>query len=223
MYENENPQYLNFDEMVSFCVDSIKDTFRPGLDYIGGHSLGGHFAYAMCIELKKRGLMPKGILILDTLPKLNKINTEVKKDISEEEFKLFVLTMGIGNMLNHDFSYLKEMKYEDAKAEIIRISKEDSYISSFFDEEYLDKYLKMQFHHILLARDVVLPKCELDIPIKIVRTTENEQYVKALFNEWQEYTSQKIEIVDFESNHTSMMKLPHVVKLAEIVEKLLEE
>ena len=81
----------------------------------------------------------------------------------------------------------------------------------------------MQFHHILLARDVVLPKCELDIPIKIVRTTENEQYVKALFNEWQEYTSQKIEIVDFESNHTSMMKLPHVVKLAEIVEKLLEE
>ncbi len=223
LYENENPQYLNFDEMVSFCVDSIKDTFRPGLDYIGGHSLGGHFAYAMCIELKKRGLMPKGILILDTLPKLNKINTEVKKDISEEEFKLFVLTMGIGNMLNHDFSYLKEMKYEDAKAEIIRISKEDSYISSFFDEEYLDKYLKMQFHHILLARDVVLPKCELDIPIKIVRTTENEQYVKALFNEWQEYTSQKIEIVDFESNHTSMMKLPHVVKLAEIVEKLLEE
>lgn len=223
LYEDETPKYLSFDEMVSFCIDSISSTFRPDVDYIGGHSLGGHFAYAMCVELIKRGMKPKGILILDTLPELNKINTEVKKDISEEEFKLFVLTMGIGNMLNHDFSYLREMSYEDAKAELLKISKEDEYIASFFNENYLDKYLKMQLHHILLSRDVVLPKEKLDIPIKIVRTTENEQYVKDLFNEWQDYTKHEIEIIDIESNHTSMMKLPHVIKLAEIVEELLED
>lgn len=168
LYEDETPKYLSFDEMVSFCIDSISSTFRPDVDYIGGHSLGGHFAYAMCVELIKRGMKPKGILILDTLPELNKINTEVKKDISEEEFKLFVLTMGIGNMLNHDFSYLREMSYEDAKAELLKISKEDEYIASFFNENYLDKYLKMQLHHILLSRDDVLPKEKLDIPIKIV-------------------------------------------------------
>ena len=223
LYEDETPKYLSFDEMVSFCIDSISSTFRPDVDYIGGHSLGGHFAYAMCVELIKRGMKPKGILILDTLPELNKINTEVKKDISEEEFKLFVLTMGIGNMLNHDFSYLREMSYEDAKAELLKISKEDEYIASFFNENYLDKYLKMQLHHILLSRDVVLPKEKLEIPIKIVRTTENEQYVKDLFNEWQDYTKHEIEIIDIESNHTSIMKLPHVIKLAEIVEELLED
>ena len=39
-----NPQ-ISFDEMVSFCIDSISSTFRPDVDYIGGHSLGGHFAY----------------------------------------------------------------------------------------------------------------------------------------------------------------------------------
>lgn len=81
----------------------------------------------------------------------------------------------------------------------------------------------MQLHHILLSRDVVLPKEKLDIPIKIVRTTENEQYVKDLFNEWQDYSKHEIEIIDIESNHTSMMKLPHVIKLAEIVEELLED
>ena len=51
----------------------------------------------------------------------------------------------------------------------------------------------------------------------------SEQYVKDLFNEWQDYTKHEIEIIDIESNHTSMMKLPHVIKLAEIVEELLED
>lgn len=223
LYDDEQPQYLNFNEMVDFCIRSIEDTYRPGVDYLSGHSLGGHFAYAMCYKLMQKNKLPKGLVILDTAPSLNAIDTNVEQDISEEEFKLFVLTMGIGNMLNEDVSRFENMTYEQVKAEIVEMSKSDETIASFLNEQYLDKYLKIQLHHILLSREVILPKEKLDVPITIIRTTEHEQYVKDLFLEWQEYSSQEITILDFKANHTSMMKLPHVTKLAKQIEDVINK
>ena len=219
LYEDEPLKYLSFDEMVDFFLQAIEGTYRPGVDYLAGHSLGGHFAFTMCVELMKKGKAPKGLIILDTTPSLDLISTDAQQDINEEDFKLFVLTMGIGNMMNVDTKRFENMSYEEVKNEIIEISKTDEMVASFLNEQYLDKYLKMQLHHILMSREVVLPKVKIDVPIHVIRTTEHEQQVYQLFEQWKDYAGRDLKIIDMDANHTSMMKLPHVQDLAEKIEK----
>ncbi|WP_121639835.1 non-ribosomal peptide synthetase [Virgibacillus sp. Bac330] len=218
LYDDEQPQYLSFEEMVDFCLQAIDQTYRPGKDYLAGHSLGGHLAFAMCVELIKKDKAPKGLIILDTTPSLDLIKTDAAKNINEEDFKLLLLTMGIGNMMNVDSKRFEGLSYHEAKNVILEMSETDERIASFLNEEYLDKYLKMQLHHILMSREIVLPKVQLDIPIHVIRTTEHEEYVYELFEQWHDYTKD-LNIIDMNANHTSMMKLPHVKELAEKIEK----
>ena len=222
LYDDEQPQYLSFDEMVDFCMQAIRDIYNPEKDYIAGHSLGGHFAYAMCHKFVKQGVKPRGLLILDTVPYLDEIAETQNQDVNEEEFKIFVLTMGIGNMINGDTKRFENMSYDQIKEEIIRMSKTDETIASFMNEDYLDKYLKMQLHHILLSREVKLPKEKIALPIDVIRTTAHEERVKELFNDWKQFSSEEVCIYDFEANHTSMMKLPCVVNLAKLIEKIIK-
>lgn len=219
LYDDEQPQYKTFEETVEFCLQAIEGKYRPGVDYIAGHSLGGHFAFTMCAELMKRGKAPKGLIILDTTPSLDLIDTGAQQDISDEEFKLFVLTMGIGNMMNIDPKQFENLSFEEAKNAIIEMSKTDEMVASFLNEQYLDKYLKMQLHHILMSREVVLPKVKLDVPIYVIRTTEHEKYVYDLFEQWRDYAARGLTIIDMDANHTTMMKLPKVLDLAQKIEK----
>ncbi len=214
LYEDEDTTYLGYDEMVDFSTKVIDDYYRPGIDYLAGHSLGGHFAFGVCNKLIQEGRAPKGLIILDTIPELNIIETDENKDINEEEFKLFVLAMGIGNMLDFDPDELRNMDYEDAKRKIIEKSKNNDKVKGFMNENYLDKYLKMQLHHMLLSRDIKLPNIKLDIPIYAFRTLENDSKVIESFNEWADYTSNQFNIIDIDGNHTTMMRLPHVKTLA---------
>lgn len=219
LYEDEETTYLGYDEMVDFSLKAIEECYRPGIDYLAGHSLGGHFAFGVCNKLTKEGKAPKGLIILDTIPTLKDASgNDNKQDINEEEFKLFVLAMGIGNILEFDPDELRNMSYEEARRKIIEESSKNEKVKYFMNKKYLDKYLKMQLHHMLLSKEVTLPNIKLDIPIYAFRTLENDSKVIESFNDWSNYTTKKFSIIDISGNHTTMMRLPHVKDLASKIE-----
>ncbi len=222
LYDDEKLEYLSFAEMVLFCLESIGEKYRPGIDYIAGHSFGGQLAFAMTNKLVEQDMAPKGLIILDTLPRLDLIKTDLQHNINEDDFTLFLLTMGIGNMINIDQEKFKNMSYDEIKKEIIKIAKRDNTISSFLNAQYLDKYLKLQLHHILISREIRLSKIRKNIPTYVVRTTEQEKELYDMFLEWNNYIEGKAKIIDIEANHTSMMKRPYIIDLARNIEEVIK-
>ncbi|MGP5014783.1 amino acid adenylation domain-containing protein [Glutamicibacter ardleyensis] len=220
---DELPEYLSFEEMVDFCLDSAADHVSQNT-YIGGHSLGGHIAFNMCARLLDRGVRPKGLIILDTPPDLGAIPI-TSTDMTDEEFKLFVLSMGIGNMIHSDPDELRQLSLEDAKSRVLEAARSDATIAAFMDEDLLDRYLRLQLHQMTYSRDVVLTPIKLDIPIYVFRSTEHPEEVRTLFDDWKRFSGGEITFIDVPGNHTSMMRQPHVVELADLLERncLLEQ
>ncbi|HDT6612198.1 TPA: amino acid adenylation domain-containing protein [Bacillus paranthracis] len=221
LYDDEEPTFLDYDELVQVFLRSIEGTYRPGQDYLGGHSLGGHIAFGMCCELIKQGKAPKGLLILDTTPSLQVVKGAKDEKIAEEDFKMMVLAAGIGNMMGVDPEELKQLSYEEAKTRVVAVAQKDEKLKTFINETYLDKYLKLQIHSLLMSRTLELEKTQLDIPIKVFKTQFHTEELVERFDAWHNYTNQACTFIDIPGTHTTMMRLPHVKEVAKKIEEQL--
>ncbi|MCR8982879.1 thioesterase domain-containing protein [Brevibacillus laterosporus] len=114
---------LAFQELVQMYTEAISEIYRSGIDYIGGHSLGGHLAYAITSELSRKGLSPKGVIILDTVP-IHEVAME-KFNIEDDAFKVYVLTALIGELLNIDPESVKGMSLTKEKQYVLTKAQED--------------------------------------------------------------------------------------------------
>ncbi|MED1664850.1 thioesterase domain-containing protein [Brevibacillus laterosporus] len=114
---------LAFQELVQMYTEAISEIYRSGIDYIGGHSLGGHLAYAITSELSRQGLSPKGVIILDTVP-IHEVAME-KFNIEDDAFKVYVLTAIIGELLNIDPESVKGMSLTKEKQYVLTKAQED--------------------------------------------------------------------------------------------------
>jgi thioesterase domain-containing protein/acyl carrier protein len=196
LYEDEEPQYLSYEELVAFFMKSIEGTYRPGVDFLGGHSLGGHIAFGLCQELIKQGRPPKGLIILDTTPSLQLIEGADNEDVSEEELKMLLLALGMGNMVGIPQEQLNGLSYESAKKVIIEAAKKDEKVNDFLTGDYLDE-------------------TKLPVPIIVMKTTDHPEEIEERFTEWEKYSLEKVKYIEVPGNHVTMMRAPHVQRLAE--------
>ncbi|MFW3463994.1 thioesterase domain-containing protein [Streptomyces microflavus] len=213
----ESPVYPSFDEMVQFCSDSAAGVAGDGV-YIGGHSLGGHIAFYLATMLLDRGIRPKGLIILDTPPRLGDIPV-ADADLTEEETRVFILAMGIGGMLDQDRDLLKDLPYEEAKKVLLDRAKNDPRVSAFLSEDYLDRFLRLQMHQLMYSRDVVLPRRKLDIPVYVFRTKNHAPEVAGLFSDWGNYSVGEVTFVDIPGDHATMLRAPHVSEVAHLLDR----
>ncbi|MCX4656754.1 amino acid adenylation domain-containing protein [Streptomyces microflavus] len=213
----ESPVYPSFDEMVQFCSDSAAGVAGDGV-YIGGHSLGGHIAFYLATMLLDRGIRPKGLIILDTPPRLGDIPV-ADADLTEEETRVFILAMGIGGMLDQDRDLLKDLPYEEAKKVLLDRAKNDPRVSAFLSEDYLDRFLRLQMHQLMYSRDVVLPRRKLDIPVYVFRTKNHAPEVAGLFSDWENYSVGEVTFVDIPGDHATMLRAPHVSEVAHLLDR----
>ncbi|ARI50928.1 non-ribosomal peptide synthetase [Streptomyces sp. S8] len=213
----ETPVYPSFEEMVQFCSDSAAGVAGDGV-YIGGHSLGGHIAFYLATMLLDRGIRPKGLIILDTPPRLGDIPV-ADADLTEEETKVFILAMGIGGMLDQDRDALKDLPYEEAKQLLLDRAKNDPRVSAFLSEDYLDRFLRLQMHQLMYSRDVVLPQRKLDIPVHVFRTKNHAPEVARLFSAWENYAAGEVTFVDIPGDHATMLRAPHVSEVAQLLDR----
>ncbi|QWU16644.1 amino acid adenylation domain-containing protein [Paenibacillus sophorae] len=219
LFEEEEPQYLSYEELISLFVKSVDHTFRPGKDYLGGHSIGGHIAFGMCLELIRQGRPPKGLIILDTTPSLQLMEGTDHDDVTEDELKMLLLALGMGNMMGIPLERIKALSYEDAKQTIIEAAKEDEKVIDFMTADYLDKYLQLQLHNVMMSRVLELEAAKLSIPIIVMKTTEHPDEIEQRFTAWKDYSLEEIRYIDVPGNHVTMMRLPHVKQLALLIEK----
>ncbi|MRN56074.1 amino acid adenylation domain-containing protein [Paenibacillus sp. LC-T2] len=221
LYEGEEPRFLSYEQLVLTFLSSIEDSFRPHLDYLAGHSMGGHIAFGMCQELVRRGTPPKGLIILDTTPALTNEDS-IQVEMSEEELKLLVLVLGMGNLVGVPQERLKGLDYESAKAIILEEGRKDEAVRQFMSDGYLDKYLKLQMHNLIMSRILKLHPMPVPVPLYVYKTGEHPPEYEAMFQDWHRYTTSEVAIIPMSGNHVTMMRDPHVQNLAEHMKKVLQ-
>ncbi|OKP87476.1 hypothetical protein A3842_06350 [Paenibacillus sp. P3E] len=223
LYEDEAPQYLSYGELVSCYLQSISDTYNPETDYLGGHSVGGHIAFGMCQELIRQGRPPRGLIILDTTPSLELLAGSDDEDVSEEELKLMLLVLGMGNIMGLPNDQIKALGYEKAKQAIMDAARQDELVQDFMTADYLNKYLQIQLHNVMMSRVLELEATKLSIPIIVMKTLEHPDEIKQRFVAWNNYGSGDVRFIDIPGNHVTMMRQPYVTQLASLIDEATKE
>lgn len=220
LFEDEEPQFLSYEQMLDIFELAIKDHFRPGKDYFAGHSLGGHFALGLTQRMERKGISVKGLLILDTVPDME-VESNEKVEMSQEELKMLTLVLGMGNMVGMQPDEFKEMSYEEAKQIILNKAREDEAVKKFMDNEYLEKYLKIQMNHILLSQMMKIDSTPIQAPITVFQTQLHVEDFMSRFEEWNHWAKTSFEIVPVEGNHVTMIRRPYVEGLGKQIESIL--
>ncbi|MFJ5965680.1 amino acid adenylation domain-containing protein [Bacillus sp. NPDC093026] len=223
LYEDEEPQFLHYSELVSIFLEAIEAFYRPGIDYLAGHSMGGHLAYGMSQRLSHAGKMPKGLIILDTVPVLrDEADQALHADMNEEEVKMLALVLGMGNLVGIKPEALQGLSFQEVKQKILKEAEKDEVVHQFMNDQYLDKYLQMQTHNTIMSQAIELEKEPFPVPFYIVQSSEHATDFQKKFSDWEAYTKGSCSYYHIKGDHVTMMKRPQADELAQILQTIIK-
>ncbi len=223
LYEDEEPQFLHYTELVSIFVEAIETFYRPGVDYLAGHSMGGHLAYGMNQRLCHAGKAPKGLIILDTVPVLrDEADQALHADMNEEEVKMLALVLGMGNLVGIQPEALQGLSFQEVKQRILKEAEKDEVVHQFMNDQYLDKYLQMQTHNTIMSQAIELEKEPFDVPFYIVQSSDHAIDFQKKFSDWEAYTKGSCSYYHIKGDHVTMMKRPQADELARILQTMIK-
>ncbi|WP_144523424.1 non-ribosomal peptide synthetase [Bacillus pumilus] len=223
LYEDEEPQFLHYTELVSIFVEAIETFYRPGIDYLAGHSMGGHLAYGMNQRLCHAGKAPKGLIILDTVPVLrDEADQALHADMNEEEVKMLALVLGMGNLVGIQPEALQGLSFQEVKQRILKEAEKDEVVHQFMNDQYLDKYLQMQTHNTIMSQAIELEKEPFDVPFYIVQSSDHAIDFQKKFSDWEAYTKGSCSYYHIKGDHVTMMKRPQADELARILQTMIK-
>ncbi|MGD6828646.1 non-ribosomal peptide synthetase [Bacillus pumilus] len=223
LYEDEEPQFLHYTELVSIFVEAIETFYRPGIDYLAGHSMGGHLAYGMNQRLCHAGKAPKGLIILDTVPVLrDEADQGLHADMNEEEVKMLALVLGMGNLVGIQPEALQGLSFQEVKQRILKEAEKDEVVHQFMNDQYLDKYLQMQTHNTIMSQAIELEKEPFPVPFYIVQSSDHAIDFQKKFSDWEAYTKGTCSYYHIKGDHVTMMKRPQADELARILQTIIK-
>ncbi|WP_169057662.1 non-ribosomal peptide synthetase [Bacillus pumilus] len=223
LYEDEEPQFLHYTELVSIFVEAIETFYRPGVDYLAGHSMGGHLAYGMNQRLCHAGKAPKGLIILDTVPVLrDEADQALHADMNEEEVKMLALVLGMGNLVGIQPEALQGLSFQEVKQRILKEAEKDEVVHQFMNDQYLDKYLQMQTHNTIMSQAIELEKEPFYVPFYIVQSSDHAIDFQKKFSDWEAYTKGSCSYYHIKGDHVTMMKRPQADELARILQTMIK-
>ncbi|GLF88084.1 hypothetical protein R51_31290 [Bacillus safensis] len=223
LYEDEEPQFLHYTELVTLFIEAIETFYRPGIDYIAGHSMGGHLAYGMNQRLCHAGKAPKGLIILDTVPVLrDEADQALHADMNEEEVKMLALVLGMGNLVGIQPEALQGLSFQEVKQKILKEAEKDEVVHQFMNDQYLDKYLQMQTHNTIMSQAIELEKEPFPVPFYIVQSSDHASDFQKKFADWEAYTQESCSYYHIKGDHVTMMKRPQADELARILQTIIK-
>lgn len=224
LYEDEEPQFLHYTELVTIFMEAIDTLYRPGKDYLAGHSMGGHLAYGMNQRLCHAGKAPKGLIILDTVPVLrDEADQALHADMNEEEVKMLALVLGMGNLVGIQPEALQGLSFQEVKQKILKEAEKDEVVHQFMNDHYLDKYLQMQTHNTIMSQAIELEKEPFPVPFYIVQSSDHATDFQKKFADWEAYTKETCTYYQIKGDHVTMMKRPQADELAQILQTIVKE
>ncbi|WP_144486101.1 non-ribosomal peptide synthetase [Bacillus safensis] len=223
LYEDEEPQFLHYTELVTLFIEAIETFYRPGIDYLAGHSMGGHLAYGMNQRLCHAGKAPKGLIILDTVPVLrDEADQALHADMNEEEVKMLALVLGMGNLVGIQPEALQGLSFQEVKQKILKEAEKDEVVHQFMNDQYLDKYLQMQTHNTIMSQAIELEKEPFPVPFYIVQSSDHASDFQKKFADWEAYTKESCSYYHIKGDHVTMMKRPQADELARILQTIIK-
>ncbi|MGV2539066.1 amino acid adenylation domain-containing protein [Bacillus pumilus] len=223
LYEDEEPQFLHYTELVTIFIEAIETFYRPGIDYLAGHSMGGHLAYGMNQRLCHAGKAPKGLIILDTVPVLrDEADQALHADMNEEEVKMLALVLGMGNLVGIQPEALQGLSFQEVKQTILKEAEKDEVVHQFMNDQYLDKYLQMQTHNTIMSQAIELEKEPFPVPFYIVQSSDHAIDFQKKFSDWEAYTKGSCSYYHIKGDHVTMMKRPQADELARILQTIIK-
>ncbi|UPI92350.1 amino acid adenylation domain-containing protein [Bacillus safensis] len=223
LYEDEEPQFLHYTELVTLFIEAIETFYRPGIDYLAGHSMGGHLAYGMNQRLSHAGKAPKGLIILDTVPVLrDEADQALHADMNEEEVKMLALVLGMGNLVGIQPEALQGLSFQEVKQKILKEAEKDEVVHQFMNDQYLDKYLQMQTHNTIMSQAIELEKEPFPVPFYIVQSSDHASDFQKKFADWEAYTKESCSYYHIKGDHVTMMKRPQADELARILQTIIK-
>ncbi|WP_449376701.1 amino acid adenylation domain-containing protein [Bacillus safensis] len=223
LYEDEEPQFLHYTELVTLFIEAIETFYRPGIDYLSGHSMGGHLAYGMNQRLCHAGKAPKGLIILDTVPVLrDEADQALHADMNEEEVKMLALVLGMGNLVGIQPEALQGLSFQEVKQKILKEAEKDEVVHQFMNDQYLDKYLQMQTHNTIMSQAIELEKEPFPVPFYIVQSSDHASDFQKKFADWEAYTKESCSYYHIKGDHVTMMKRPQADELARILQTIIK-
>ncbi|MDM5296919.1 amino acid adenylation domain-containing protein [Bacillus pumilus] len=223
LYEDEEPQFLHYTELVTIFIEAIETFYRPGIDFLAGHSMGGHLAYGMNQRLCHAGKAPKGLIILDTVPVLrDEADQALHADMNEEEVKMLALVLGMGNLVGIQPEALQGLSFQEVKQKILKEAEKDEVVHQFMNDHYLDKYLQMQTHNTIMSQAIELEKEPYSVPFYIVQSSDHASDFQQKFTDWEAYTKETCTYYQIKGDHVTMMKRPQADELAQILEHIVK-
>lgn len=215
-------------ELINTYLEAINKVFKPGVDYIGGHSFGGALAFKISLELARQGRAPKGLIIIDTPPSpfSNVHDNKGLKGIGlgDEELKVFAMVFVLGNLLGiskEELEELKKLEYKEIQKYILEKSKEDVMLKGLLNQLFLDLYLNVLADNIKMIEESVFIEGFLPIPIVIFRAIEGDSNIN--FKEWIDHTDKECKIIDVPGTHINMIRNPNVKKFAKCLDKVFSD
>lgn len=145
------------------------------------------------------------------------------EELSEEELKLMLLVLGMGNMVGLPNDQIKALGYEKAKQAIIEAAKQDELVQDFMTADYLNKYLQIQLHNVMMSRVLELEATKLSIPIIVMKTLEHPDEIDKRFEAWNNCSLRDVRFIDVPGNHVTMMRQPYVTQLASLIDEATKE
>ncbi|MFS3915776.1 amino acid adenylation domain-containing protein [Bacillus australimaris] len=223
LYEDEEPQFLHYTGLVTIFIEAIETFYRPGVDYLAGHSMGGHLAYGMNQRLSHAGKAPKGLIILDTVPVLrDEADQALHADMNEEEVKMLALVLGMGNLVGIQPEALQGLSFQEVKQKILKEAEKDEVVHQFMNDQYLDKYLQMQTHNTIMSQAIELEKEPFPVPFYIVQSSDHAADFQKKFADWEAYTKESCSYYHIKGDHVTMMKRPQADELARILQTIVK-
>ncbi len=207
------------ESLAAYCVESIKSARPEGPYYLAGHSFGGKVAYETALQLRQQGDLVPFVALFDAAAPQSQLERTIQMDKDrfyqqDDSGMLLELLQAFERLtdvsLHISRTDLEDLTY-DLQLEFVRKSlRQIGLLTQVNDEEVLQGMLT-----VLRVNSNMLytPADSLDLPMKIF-LADNGNRIQTVepYLDWEQYGD--VEIVEVSGNHTSMLKEPHIAKLA---------
>jgi amino acid adenylation domain-containing protein len=222
--EGEQLPHTDFAEMVTHYVERLLEVQPIGPYFLAGHSFGALVAFAMAQRLLAQGQSIGMLTILDTHAPLGPV--AIENSWLGGNVPLVVL---IGQFLCLIFD--REITFSKESVEGLNDQEQLNFVAQQLAEENLLpadditdhlRGLLTVFKSQLIMQNEYLPDSYIPLPITLFRSSELMMYLSEpeTYSEdmgWGQYSSRPVPIHYVPGNHVTMMMMPHVEKLAELM------
>lgn len=212
----ERKPFTCLEEMAAYYVEAIKQNKPKGPYSISGYCVGGIIAYEIAYQLQKQGETVDVLAIIDICPP-----SEASEGVDDAFIVWFfgdTLLKSFGMKLEQlSIEELRKMNDMEHVQYLVKLCKRADIVNDDFTTEQMESWLhtwKSTLYAVNSYQAKMAP-----LPITFFQAIDGE------YNgmEWSRHTSEKVEVVQVDGDHFTMLRNPHVISLAKGIQQTLKK